>query len=397
MLVVASSVVSVAVVFGLDSSRAKNVTATYESVPNCYWAPQSDVQPCIQAALDAASKGGGVVSIPKGTWILQASLKLPSGVTLRADTSDAIFKPGNNNSSKPLLLNGLNVSNVTIENLTFDGGGANFETNNSIIEFTRADNIRMRGITIQHARGIALLMQGGVTNSSVSNGRFSDIGNYWKTTRKRTDRLQGVIFCCGSNQNNEVTDSFFNDIGLDALQMSDQVGFRVLRNRFELENHQRDLVASADYAAALFLLASSKGEVKDNIIRGAQGNGIDAPGLQYTSIQNNKISLCGSAGIGIFVGYDKLRQSHDLQITKNILSDNVQWGKPSAFKGGITIAGGSPTDIDLDENEASDDQSVPTQEYGIMITQGTHVTNLRMAKNILLHNKTSPVSYPDQN
>lgn len=371
------------------------VNAKDPITPDCDWKASADLQPCIQAAIQKASVDNGTVLIPNGTWPLGRALVLPSAVTLTGVSNETTLIPKGDNISKPVLLKEYGVNHIVITNVTFDGGGKDFQNSNPLVEIAKADHVTISSITVQHSHGIGLLIQGGVTNAIVKNSSFIDLGNHWKTTHQRADRIQGVVFCCGDNLQNEAVDNTFRDIGLDALQFSNQSDFKILRNTFELENHQRETVPSGDYAAAIFLTYSSGGLIQDNKIVGAQGNGIDAPALQSTAIETNRISNCGAAGIGIFVGYDKKSQSKNVQIRGNVVIDNVQWGKPSVFKGGITIAGGSPEGILIEHNTVGDDQVNKTQNYGVMIPGDTHVQSLKISNNNLDGNAIAPVYAKD--
>lgn len=362
--------------------------------PECGWNASADLQPCIQAAIQKASTDSGVVTIPKGVWHLGKALVLASSVTLKGESKESTLIPTAGNVSRPMLLQGFNVNHVAISDITFDGGGKDFPNANPVVAFAKSDSVTISGINIQHSRGIGLIMQGGVTNSIVKNSTFLDLGNHWKTTHQRPDRIQGVVFCCGDNAHNEVDDSTFRDIGLDALQMTNQSDFKVLRNTFELENHQRELVHSADYASAIFPMYASGGLIQGNTITGAQGNGIDAPALQSSVIENNNIRNCGAAGIGIFIGYDRKTQSMHVKVRDNVVMDNVQWGKPSVFRGGITIGGGAAEDISIEHNTVGDDQPVKTQDFGLHIRSDTRVDNLQLKDNQFDSNGKAAISRP---
>jgi hypothetical protein len=131
--------------------------------------------------------------------------------------------------------------------------------------------------------------------------------------------------------------------------------------------------------------------IQGNVITGAQGNGIDAPGLQSSVIELNTISLCGGAGIGIFLGYNKSTRSAHLKIRDNVILDNVQWGAPSVFKGGVTIAGGPAEDISIERNAVHDDQVGKTQAYGLMILKNAPVRDLVLKDNHFEGNRESEI------
>jgi parallel beta helix pectate lyase-like protein len=376
---------------GLGFLAPLRLNAGEAITPDCNWRAPIDLQPCIQAAIQKAALDGGVVLIPNGRWPLGGPLAPASGVTLKGESPNATLIPSADNRSKPMLLHGRDVRHVAIVNITFEGGGKDFANANPVIEFAKSDDVTLSGIAIQHSHGIGLVMEGGIRHGKVVNSTFNDLGNRWKTTHQRADRIQGVVFCCGDNSQNEADDNSFEDIGLDALQFSNQSQFKILRNTFDLDNQQRKTLPSDDYPAAIFLTYSSGGLIQENTIKGALGNGIDAPALQSSVIENNNIRNCGQAAIGIFPGYDKVTQSKLITIRGNVLMNNVQWGKMSTFRGGITIAGGAPEQILVERNIATDDQSGKTQDYGLMISGGTQVRGLELKNNDFDKNRVSAV------
>jgi hypothetical protein len=106
-------------------------------------------------------------------------------------------------------------------------------------------------------------------------------------------------------------------------------------------------------------------------------------------IANNTIQDCGAAGVGLFLGYDRSTESTDVLIRNNRILGNVRWAQ-SPFKGGITIAGGAPSNITISANLITDSGKDKTQAYGVEIN--ARVVGLKIDKrNNLLGNKTAPV------
>ena len=62
---------------------------------------------------------------------------------------------------------------------------------------------------------------------------------------------------------------------------------------------------------------------------------------------------------------------------RNTVTNNVRWNQAS-FLGGITIAGGTPSNITISGNTVTDTQPAKTQKYGIYVRHGTNVSNLRV-------------------
>jgi hypothetical protein len=340
-------------------------------------ATEGDVSGIIQAAVDAAGNTAAVVKLPAGTWPLAKAIVLRSNIALEGDARGTILAPARVNASAPLLLQfPVGTTNVLVTNLVFEGGGIDFDNRNPLITATACTRIEFDGVTVRNSRGIGLLLQGGMKSSGVRNSRFVNLGNHWKTTLNKADRIQGLVFCCGDgNSNNFATGNHFTDIGLDALQIGDQFRFYAASNVFELANNQFDTVPAPDYPAGIFILHSAKVEIMRNLIHNAAGNGIDAPGLQESLLSNNVVSGCGGCGIGLFLGYDGIRQTKRVAVVGNTILDNVQW-KLSSFVGGITIAGGKPDDIFISNNTVTDTRSHKTQAYGIQVREQTQVSGL---------------------
>ena len=348
------------------------------NIGNCLWDGEHDVSPCIQEAIDAAAPKASSVRIPSGRWPLRKVLVLADNVTIQGDVGGSILQPTEDNTSWPVLLVGkVGTRNVLVENITFDGGGPDFSNPKPIIEATGTSKIIFDNIVLRNSRGAGIVLQGGTQFSGIRNSHFLNIGNHWKHTHLKNDRYQAIVFCCGKgNVNNFATDNRFDDIGLDALQIANQNSFIALRNSFSLEGYQWRQTQFGDYPAAIFALQSTNVTIRENTIINAPGSGIDAPGLQDSLISQNIISGCGSAGIGIFVGYDKKMQSSHIFIQENTISNNAQWAR-ATFVGGITVSGGSPTEISISGNTVTDTQGIKTQSYGILVRGVTNAATIR--------------------
>lgn len=123
------------------------------------WSGHQDVGPAIQAAInDVSQAGGGIVEIPAGVWDIGAPIQLASNVELVGVGKGATLMPTASDNGSVLLLNGYNVHDDLIQNITFDGGGSNFANPNPVIEITIGDNIVFNDITVENSRGIAVLI-----------------------------------------------------------------------------------------------------------------------------------------------------------------------------------------------------------------------------------------------
>src|ERR1700722_3741877 len=97
--------------------------AVYDAMAfgGCIWDGAHDVYPCISAALAAA--GAAEVALPAGVLPLSQPLTPANGATLRGVGKATILQPTTGNISTPYVLSLASTTNVTIRDLTFDGGG----------------------------------------------------------------------------------------------------------------------------------------------------------------------------------------------------------------------------------------------------------------------------------
>lgn len=273
----------------------------------CVWDGAHDVAPCVQAASTAAFVTGAEVDLPCGTLPMASSLTNTAGAfVLRGRGACTVLKVMVGNVSSPYLLNFANVSNITVSDLVLDGGGQSIAQVNPATQLFNTSNVTFDRVTWQNISGIGL-NGSGANNTIITNSRFIHVGNRWKTTLVQNDRYQAVSLCCGTSTlglNNKITGSYFEDIGLDAISSGSQTGLVVANNIFNMANNQIALLSSATYGGAIFPLNSVNATITGNIITGAQGNAIDAPGIRSSTISGNIVSGSGGSGIALFQGYD---------------------------------------------------------------------------------------------
>lgn len=334
----------------------------------------SDDHDAIAAALQfVGGHGGGVAYFPPSAspCMLSRSIFAPPNTTLLASPGTIVLKATANNRSRPLLLSV--GSNVTVDGLSFDGGGRDYPTSENVIQGYSVSNVTFIHIAVRHTRGIALVMSSNVSNSAVRDSLFEDIGNHWKTTHLVRDRLEGVVFCCGnSNSGNLAENNRFSKIGLDALQFSEQRDVTVSGNKFSLEDGQRRTVSAKDFGAAVYIVRVDTATIARNVITAAQGSCIDASALTDANIIGNTVTGCGSAGIGLFGSPSGPTKS--VNVIQNDISNNGQW-EYSPHAGGITL-GGTVSKITISHNNIFDAQEAKTQKYGIYGTVGSTLTDL---------------------
>jgi hypothetical protein len=346
--------------------------------------------------INSAAQRDVVAKIPEGRWRLSRPLVLPSNARIRGEGATTVLMPAADNTARAVLVIANASHHVRIQGVTFDGSGPDFANPKPLIVVTGGTDVVFDHIVVQNSHGIGLLFQGGVARSGVADSRFQNLGNHWKTTRSPKDRLQGLVFCCGiDNDGNFAKNNVFEDIGLDALQFSDQTDFTAVGNVFNLVNHSHALIHAPDFPSAIFPARSSRSVIASNVIYAAQGCGIDAPGLRDTVIMSNRISGSQACGIGLFPSYDKQIQTADVTLCGNIIVNNGR-SQNSPFRAGVTISSGSPHSIYLYDNIIADTQQDKTQKFGVQVMKNTHLTGLKIdGSNRLSGNAEAPIRRND--
>jgi hypothetical protein len=382
-------------VSGLPASAQTVIDAASPAFGTCDWqgSSLSDVnspaQPCLQNAINAAgaaavaSNGSASVLVPAGTFGMSLSLQLASNVSLVGAGPNSVLERTaglNAATESAILASASGISHSSITNLTFDGGNYACPGGQAAISVGGSTGVVFTGFTLRNTPcvGMAFVWS---NNSGLVGSHILNVGNRWKQTHSRTDRLQGVIFYgndssfAGSYANggygtfdsgNFAVDTSFEDIGLDALQITYNQGFNAQGNLFNLKDNEFNLISSPDFPAGIYGLFAYGATIQYNNIFGAQGNGIDAPGIGQTLIEDNTIAYSGGAGIGLFSAASTDSTTYPMNVTMNDnkLIDNVQWPS-SSFCGGISVDGTASQGVVVSGNSFIDQQASPTQYVGV--------------------------------
>ena len=333
------------------------------------------------------NSGAGVYFPPAALPALSSvGFVLSSGQAILAAPGTVIFKATGASPGNPLLIDIYpGTSNTLVYGLTLDGGGADFGSSNPACQvYNGCSGVLFDTVTFQNIRGLAINWSTGITNSGVVNCTFTNCGNHWITTQLTADRVQAIAFSSGTgNSGNFVSGCFFNNIGLDAISVGAQMDFLASSNYFDLDDGQITATwadpqptafGAAIYAATGNVALTARG----NRIISAQGNGIDI-GFGGATLDNNTITGCGSAGIGLFGAAGKFTIAENNQI-----SGNAQWVS-ATFKGGITLSG-SLGAVDIEANIST------SNPYGIQVVNGTTWDSLYIdADNTLTDNSIAPI------
>jgi hypothetical protein len=337
---------------------------------SCIWDGAHDVSPCVRAAVVAAvAAGNAEVDLPSGVVPFASNVVPTGGFTLKGRGPGTIWKVLTGNTSNPLLMSISGVNNITISDMTIDGGGVDFVSGNAVIQAGNASNIVFDHVYIQNSHGIALAFSPNVSNSGFRNGSVTNVGNHWITTGSNADQQQGIIFCCGTQANNFgnfVTDSSFSLTGLDAISVANQTNFTGSRNRFTNVGGRYTNGGAAIYAAVNGSLVMS-----DNVVNGTYGNGLDVIQTSLAVVSHNDVQFAGAAGISY-------AQGSWSSIIGNVSCNNNKNGGISTLQAGIALVGTTipVTETTVAGNTACDNQGTPTQTYGIQEVAGGTYTNV---------------------
>jgi hypothetical protein len=408
---------------------------------SCTWDGAHDVSPCIQLAINAAvAASNAEVDLPAGILPITTALTSTGGFALHGTGPGTILQPTSSNVGNVLLLRLSSVSDVAISDLTFDGGGESSTLSVPLTQLYRTSYVTLRNVGWQNAAGIGL-NGSGVNNTSIINPYVYKVGNRWKATLLMTDAHQGLSLCCGDGVtlgfNNSITGGYFADIGLDAINPTQQTRLVVANNQFYLYNNASVLIGSSFVGSgAIYPAQSSYVSITGNVIDHATGNAIDAPGLREAAISGNTITASGGAGVGLFQAGDVVTMTasisgntltvgsissgtlaigmvvsgtnvavptyitagggtswtlsgvsqtvvsesmyagtnvRDVAVTGNTILDSNQLQLAVNWIAGVTAGDGIPDGVTVTGNILSDDQVTPTQTYGFAAILGNGV------------------------
>ncbi|CAB4149634.1 Parallel beta-helix repeat [uncultured Caudovirales phage] len=322
------------------------------------------------AAATATVYPGSTIYVPPSATacMLSASFTLPTATTLWAFPGTVTIKPRSGNVSSPVLVNVANfATNSTISGIIFDGAGVNFANGNPLIQAYRVERLVFDQVIWQNSRGMGINVSSS-NRSGVQNSKVINVGNHWVTTASAADRFAGLSFCCNTasgGMDNFVSNTYFENIGLDAINATNQTRFVTSNNRFNLTSNQTSVVTASDYPAAIYCNAGSM-VISGNSIFGAIGNGVDTVACTVT-ISGNQISKSGAAGVLFAATLAGV-------LSGNSIVDNNQTGSGANlnFPGGVVFCS-AVTNVTISGNRIGNQNGVTQQNgiYGRSSTIGT--------------------------
>lgn len=349
----------------------------------------TDDRAAMEVAFTAASAGTKkTVYFPPSSTICAlgnsgSSLSVPDGVTLFAHPGTATLGVLSANAAPSLLL--AMGDNTAVYGLTLDGGGATHGSANRLVHVGGKTNVTFDTVTFRSTRGIALLGTPPWNNVKVVNSKFTDIGNYWKTTLVPSDRKQAIAVSDLGTPGSGVyiIGNYFADIGLDAISIGNQTLAVIENNWAQMENGQLSAAfspAPTAMSAFVYCVASvTDCVVRNNTIIGASGNAIDVS-AQHNHVVGNTIVDSGQAGIGCFADN---AGTIECSINSNTIRNASLWsGASSTWPGAISLGNASDNAaykmVAIGQNTITDDASPHKTIYGIYYRTGTTIATERI-------------------
>ncbi len=123
---------------------------------------KTDNYTVIQNAINTAEiKGGGIIKLPAGTFLINGHIEMKNNVTLEGAGPSTIIKAGPNFLKNPSsvgysVISAKNVSNVTIKNLTADQQGNKLDGNSInrflgyVIHVYQSKNVNVNGVYVRN-------------------------------------------------------------------------------------------------------------------------------------------------------------------------------------------------------------------------------------------------------
>ncbi len=210
---------------------------------------------------------------------------------------------------------------------------------------------------------------------------------------------QAIAFCCGTTSastDNFVRDSYFTNIGLDAISFSANTRPYVSGNHLPLalSGWYPAQNLGANGVAAIYINTSNDIFIINNDLSGATGSGIDLYNNTGTVVMTNNRSRNNADAGG------QISAQTGCALSGNVFADNNQIGAlpvpyGSTFNSGLSLGGVSNAALScmISSNSFIDDQATPTQVYGIAETSLPANSNIVIdSSNLFSGNITAPLS-----
>jgi parallel beta-helix repeat protein len=358
----------------------------------------TDDRAAFQAAVDAVSAaGGGTVFVPEGTYRISARVNLKNGVVLMGEGYQAsILKPTTTNASTNghLVGAGFGVTKVGMQNLVFDGDAVNMPVVYPLTQCFMASDILIDSCVFKNSRGVGINLSTDIKRLKIINCYFEDIA--FLNGSGGTGAKQAIAFSGTGNQYVEISKNLFVRVGLDCISLGSLSDFVVSEN-----------IAREGYTFIYSNLNTfcTRGQVINNVVStvvnapGAltdlggvrtQPYGIDLPYVRDCVVSGNVVRDCAAGGILLWDA------SGRIVVTNNIAISNVRADlELEPGNAGISVmnyeGGPESAEVLIDGNICTDDQTVKTQAYGLVLSNSPFATVT--TNNVFDGNKIANIAY----
>jgi hypothetical protein len=201
----------------------------------------SDTASYIQDAIDAANSLGILnVFIPAGTYILEASISIPSYITLYGVGKGTILKRKIGFTNNPLITNAVNATRITIHSLYVDGNNSDTTTTRNDFDFISATDLSIYDIMFGNSYGSAVRIAT-CTDVNINNCNFANITG-------TTGNPGEGIYVNGSSDIN-ITNCTFNTLTDHAIYLD---GTTTLTSGVNVSNCSANNTGTASTASASY-------------------------------------------------------------------------------------------------------------------------------------------------
>jgi parallel beta-helix repeat protein len=358
----------------------------------------TDDTEAIQDTLDAAeTAGGGIVYFPKGTYLVSTGLTVGNNITICGAGYSSIVKLDSGNTTKVFSNNDTSTgnSNITIRDLKIDGNKANRTGNlDYMIYFDNVDNVLIENIFFYNSRWDDIFLQSvnnyKINNIYSENCRMVSVGTYYLCSHGTISNCYVYNLVAAEaglfghsyriNGTDVVVENCIADGCGDAafvVNFADST-WDTRAKRVTLNNcvaiDTRDFGFFVSYAEDVTISNCIARTTSDSGTSRASSAG---GGFGYAEARNLTITNCIAHDCyysGVLGGSDQAAgdDSTNIVISNCVFYNNNKAGTGHA--GIFMYATQTNDNYILSNNICYDDQTTPTQEYGIRLGGGTNGT-----------------------
>lgn len=351
---------------------------------------------------DVASDGGGAILIPRGRWLVEDRLFIPSNIELVGQGwgSVLVFNWTLASDGSTYIVNDDQVngnSGIRLDNFTIEGAGDGLPgvlapTQAGMLLLRRGQDVQITRMKFYRAPAISCAIQG-VSHALIANNFVYQSGRDGIACRtfESTEATEVVI------ANNVV-----REVGDDAIAISGEssVGFAAIVPTNITVNGNVIFGAVADNAngsgRGIMVLGGDNISIVGNSIADTFDHSIYLQGIDSTPMSVQRVTVVGNTCLraGLFTGTGTtvrrgigvLGPANNIVIAENVVQE--------AWKSSIRITDNSEadrpvTDVEIRNNVVIDGaQSNIVTDYGIYITSGVagNVSRIRVTGNRVVNN-----------